>query len=139
MTCSYLLQQNSLNWVGPLILCEAELRRIPPGVAGVYLLQAFVAAVGGYPILYVGQSADLRRRLGEHLGTVRAGRRRPLATTTYFSAAPVLGVGLRHRVEAGLIQMLDPDRNRQVPCAHPVFVNLPPLHVFSQELQPYDA
>src|SRR5688572_11079174 len=66
--CFMLPQQRLelLSWVGPLILCPTELRRIPYGVAGVYLLHVRAIAHGGYPVFYVGKSDDLRRRLEEH-------------------------------------------------------------------------
>lgn len=117
-----------LEWVGPLLLCEEEVDRIPPYVAGVYLLHAFDARSGAYPPFYVGSSFDLRRRLHDHLGrrakpAVQAVR---MLERTYFSATPV-GLPLLLCVEAGLILMLRPICNGSMPKAKPVFVNLPPM------------
>jgi hypothetical protein len=98
----------------------------------VYLLHAFAPDVGGYPVFYVGQSHDLRRRLLEHLGSrttkpaVRAVRE---LERTYFSAAPVASRSLLDQVEAGLILMLQPICNAQDPAVEPVLVSLPPLSV----------
>src|SRR5438445_11938984 len=119
-----------LDWVGPLILCPSEVRRVPAGIPGIYLLHAFAPSRGGYAVFYVGRASDLRRRLFEHLGgrtakpSVRAARELDPAR---WSAAPVLDPALLARVEAGLIVALRPVCNAQVPGAEPVLVNLPPL------------
>jgi len=128
-----LLQQTSaliLDWVGPLILCHSEVRRVPPAIPGVYMLHAFAPSRGGYAVFYIGKASDLRRRLLQHLGartakpSVRAARELDPAR---WSAAPVLDCELLARVEAGLILALRPVCNAQVPSAAPVLVNLPPL------------
>ena len=119
-----------LDWVGPLILCPNEVRRVPAGVPGIYMLHAFAPSRGGYAVFYVGKASDLRRRLLQHLGartakpSVRAARELDPAR---WSAAPVLDPVLLSRVEAGLVLALRPVCNAQVPAAAPVLVNLPPL------------
>lgn len=123
-----------LNWVGPLLLCATELHRIPEAIPGVYLLHAFVPAIGGYPVVYAGRSSDLRRRLLRHacgrtakpiIRVLRA------AEQLYWSAAPISGTVLRARSEAGLIRLLAPSCNDQIPTVTPVTVNLPPLSIGS--------
>src|SRR5438105_5027431 len=106
------------EWVGPLCFCCEEIARIPVGVPGVYVLQAVLPGSSGYAVVYVGQSCDLARRLGEHLGErsslplVRAMHARfPM----YFSAAPVVEVPERLRLESGLIRLLQPVCNDQTP------------------------
>ena len=132
MRTDFLLQANPvlLDWVGPLILCPSEVRRVPIGIPGVYMLHAFAPSLGGYAVFYVGKASDLRRRLLQHLGgrtakpSVRAARELDPAR---WSAAPVPDPGLLSRVEAGLVLALRPACNAQVPSAEPVLVNLPPL------------
>ena len=118
-----------LDWVGPLLLCAEEVARVPPGIPGIYVLQVFSARHGFYPALYVGKSADLARRLAQHMESqstspdviiFRARRR------LYFSAAPVLERNERDAIEAGLIQLLRPPCNRQVPRAQPIYPNVTP-------------
>lgn len=128
--CGRLLQQvTRLEWVGPLLLCDAEVSRLPWGVSGVYILHAFAARLGGYPAFYVGKSLDLRRRLAQHLGdrsakaSMRAMRE---LERTYFSASPA-AAHILARVEAGLIRLLRPICNTQVPTAAPLVVTLPPM------------
>ena len=132
-----LLQQVNpilLDWVGPLLLYPTELRRIPVGIPGVYLLHAVAPAQGGYATFYVGKSIDLRQRLLRHLGqrsakpSVRAARELDWA---YWSAAPVLNTALLAPIEAGLIRALRPVCNNQVPRAEPTLVNLPPLSLLT--------
>ncbi len=131
-----LLEQTSpilLDWVGPLILCPSEVRRVPVGIPGIYMLHAFAPSRGGYAVFYVGKASDLRRRLLQHLGgrsakpSVRAARE---VDPACWSAAPILDPGLLSRVEAGLVLALRPVCNAQVPAAAPVLVNLPPLSFF---------
>jgi hypothetical protein len=128
-----LLEQTTpivLPWVGPLLLCPSEVRRVPTGIPGIYMLHAFAPSWGGYAVFYVGKASDLRRRLLQHLGghtakpSVRAARELDSAR---WSAAPVLDAGLLARVEAGLVLTLRPVCNAQVPGAEPVLVDLPPL------------
>ena len=130
---SELLEQTSLvllDWVGPLILRPSEVRRVPVGIPGVYMLHAFAPSLGGYAVFYVGKASDLRRRLLQHLGgrtakpSVRAARELDPAC---WSAAPVFDPELLARVEAGLVLALRPVCNAQVPRAEPALVNLPPL------------
>lgn len=119
-----------MDWVGPLLLCSAELQRVPEGVPGVYLLHAFVSAAGAYPAVYAGRSRDLRRRLLTH-GCARSAK--PIiraardAEQLYWSAAPIISSELRAGSEAGLIQLLEPACNDQIPTVSPVLVNLPPM------------
>jgi hypothetical protein len=120
----------ALEWVGPLLLCPGEVRRVPPEVPGVYLLHAFAPRFGGYTVFYVGRALDLRRRLLEHLGdrtakpSVRAARE---LYQTYWSAAPVIDNTFLPGIESGLIRALRPICNAQLPTAAPLVVNLPPL------------
>src|SRR5256885_9765537 len=100
-----------LQWVGPLLLVDAEVSRVPPGVPGIYLLHLFALDRGGYPVLYAGKSADLRRRLADHLATARAKLLICAAhrgVRIYFSAAPVQRAVLRDRIESGLVRALQP-------------------------------
>ena len=123
-----------LDWVGPLLLCATELRRIPEAIPGVYLLHAFVPAAGGYPVVYAGRSRDLRSRLLRHASGRTA---KPIvrvlraAEQLYWSAAPIPGTVLRARSEAGLIRLLEPSCNDQIPTVTPVTVNLPPMTIGS--------
>lgn len=124
----------TVDWVGPLLLCEAELRRIPEAIPGVYLLHAFVPAAGGYPVVYAGQSCDLRRRLLRHaVGRTAKPIIRVLREVEqmYWSAAPIADAVLRARYEAGLIRLLMPSCNDQIPAAPPVVANLPPISLGS--------
>lgn len=121
-----------LEWVGPMLLCDEEVGRIPMSIPGVYLLHTVSSRCAGYPVLYAGQSADLRCRLAQHLRTIStsvdiviARGRLPM----YFSAAPVFDVNLRAGVEAGLVVGLRPPFNRQLPRAVAVTTNLPPFAV----------
>jgi excinuclease UvrABC nuclease subunit len=120
-----------LDWVGPLLLCRQEVDRVPAGISGVYLLQAFAASVGGYPVFYVGKSQDLHRRLSEHVNWRMT---KPLITAMraveqcYFSAAPVTATDLAG-VEAALIRLLRPPCNQQTPLSSPQISNLPPLRL----------
>ena len=120
-----------LDWVGPMLLCNEEVSRIPDGIGGVYMLHSFSCAYGGYPVFYAGRTCDIRRRLLEHNAHPRAKasiRYIQEIDTTYFSAAPV-GTALSYRVESFLIRLLDPICNDQVPVAPPLFSNLPPMAV----------
>ena len=117
-----------------MLLCPVELRRIPEGVPGVYLLHGFDPAAGGYPVVYAGRSRDLRNRLLRH-GC--GGSAKPIiravrgAERLYWSAAPIASAALRARVESGLVRLLEPTCNDQVPTAAPVLVNLPPMSIGS--------
>ena len=105
------------RWVGPRLLSTSEVARISDGAGGVYLLQAFAERVGGYPVFYAGRSANLKRRLGEHLDSSRCQpciRSMRTNERTYFSAA-VLELNLAIHVEAGLVRLLRPVCNRQIP------------------------
>lgn len=117
-----------LDWVGPLLLTSTEVRRIPEGICGVYLLHVCAPVFGGYPIVYAGKSSDLRRRLLQHVSRrakpiIQAVRR---ADSAYFSAAPAARV-LLDGIEAGLVRHLDPFCNGQRPASLPISVNLPPI------------
>lgn len=118
-----------LGWVGPLVMSSEELARLPAKVPGVYLLHVFVAALGGYPVIYTGKSIDLRRRLYEHFRSPTAGffsQDHRIGDDRYFSAAPVTPV-LLDAVEAGLVRLLQPPCNMQLPSADPILVSLPPM------------
>ena len=120
-----------LDWIGPMLLCPSEVGRVPPGIGGVYLLQAFAPSLGGYPVFYAGRSTDLKRRLCEHIGEwkcKRCVRRIRARERTYFSAAPVRAP-LSTGVEAGLVRLLQPLCNDQIPRAEPIVVSLPPMAV----------
>lgn len=114
--------------MGPLVVCDEEIGRIPGGIPGVYVLQAFDLASAAYGVLYAGKTSDLRDRLRQHatgstaadMLIVRAAMR------TYFSAAPVLDPAVRDGIEAALIRLLRPPCNRQVPRFAPIFPTLPP-------------
>jgi hypothetical protein len=124
---------NSLEWVGPLRLAWDEIDRIQPSIPGVYILHVFAVNRGGYPAFYVGQSRDIRRRLADHVddGTSASMVRRiQRYGAAYFSAAPVVSKTQRLSVEAGLIRLLTPLCNRQVPLTDPIYTNLPPFTVF---------
>lgn len=135
-----LLQQTMplvLDWVGPLILCRGEVRRVPPAVSGVYLIHLHRPGLPGYPIIYAGRSGDLRRRLTEHLssrGATAAARALGLTGRRLFSAAPVPRDVLSE-VEAGLIRRLGPALNRQLPTCSTALADLPPLWVDLNEVQ----
>ena len=119
----------TVHWVGPMLLNPVEIARVPEGICGVYLLHHFDAALGGYPIFYVGKAENIRRRLTQHIHPLSAKSRISSArrlSQTYFSAAPVPRVYLA-RVEASLIDALRPVCNDLIPCAEPLVVNLPPL------------
>lgn len=114
-----------------MLLCPSEVDRVPRRVGGVYLLQVFGPRVGGYPVFYIGRSVDLRRRLREHMAGLkckRCVRRVRARERTYFSAAPVR-VPLAPGVEAGLVRLLRPLCNDQIPKAEPIVVGLPPMVV----------
>ena len=119
------------RWIGPRLLSAPEVARISDEAGGVYLLQAFVERLGGYPAFYAGRSERLKRRLGEHMdsrrckGCIKAIR---ASERTYFSAA-ILPHDLAVGVEASLVRLLRPVCNDQVPRAAPVLVTLPPLFV----------
>jgi hypothetical protein len=123
-----------LNWVGPLLLENEEVMRVPPSIPGIYMLHAFAPEFGGYATFYIGKSCNIRRRLLQHLGdrttkmVIRAARE---LDTSHWSAAPVVDPSLLARIEAGLIITLGPICNQQVPHANPVRVNLPPLSLRS--------
>ena len=131
-----------LDWVGPMLLCSAELGRIPEGVPGVYLLHGFCPAAGGYPVVYAGRSRDLRNRLWRH-GAARSAK--PIiravrgAERLYWSAAPIASAALRARAESGLVRLLEPTCNDQIPTVVPVLVNLPPMSVGSRKENPDHA
>lgn len=115
-------------WTEPLLLTSAEISRVPRGVPGVYVL---MAATPESPVLvpfYVGQSSDLRRRLGEHLRS----RHPVIATLTrylcaYVALARILHAGMRGVAERALIAMILPAGNERVPSEMPDAINGPPL------------
>ena len=123
-------RSKQLPWVGPLLLCAEEADRVPTAIPGVYVLHTFDATRGFYPALYVGKSRDLRARLIQHLESLSTspdiiivrGR-----VCTYFTAAPVIDPVERAGLEAGLIALLRPPCNRQVPRGRRLYPNLPPF------------
>jgi predicted GIY-YIG superfamily endonuclease len=119
---------DALDWVGPLLLDSAEISRVPLGVPGIYMLMAHLPAYNKFGALYCGQTADLRVRMNQHCSsgatagdflTVRG------KFKTYFSAAPVLSRSRRLAFESGLIALLRPPFNRQVPRCPRLFPSLP--------------
>jgi len=123
----------SLDWVGPMVLCNEELGRIPRRVPGIYIIHSFDSTRGIYPAIYVGKSQDLRLRLLQHLRcysstspdiVVLRSRFR-----TYFSAAPLVSASERDGAESALIQIFRPRANRQVPRTLTLIPNLPPMTV----------
>lgn len=122
-----------LCWVGPRCLNTEEVRALPARVPGVYVLMAFSPYVAGYTVYYVGESEDVRRRLGEHmrspkfiLWTLHARLR------TYFTYAQVPTFILRSAAEAALIRMYEPVGNDEVPWALEIEVNPPPTGFFGE-------
>jgi excinuclease UvrABC nuclease subunit len=119
----------ALDWVGPLLFCAEEINRVPPDIAGVYIVHTFHAGRGWYLPIYVGKAQHLHRRLEQHLTSTTAPEIRTLRAQLrlFFSAAPVThGVNL-DSIEAGLIALLRPPFNRQVPKALPTWSTLPPM------------
>ncbi len=121
-----------LEWVGPLVLSCEEVRRVPASIPGVYVLHGYDEDQGAYRPLYVGKATDVRRRMAQHMRS-RGGSVPPevallrRVVQLHFSAAPVLEAPALARLEAGLVLMLRPPFNRQVPAAQPLYPNLPPM------------
>lgn len=128
-----------LDWAGPLVLCGEEVARVPAGIPGIYLLHTFDEMRGAYPALYAGKTRDLRGRLAQHMDTgitspdVRVVRSR---VAMYFSAAPAADAAVRGLVETGLIRLLRPPFNRQVPRGPVLYTNLPPMVLTFRERRP---
>ena len=120
-----------LDWVGPLLLCEEEVRRVPADLSGVYLLHVFHPGDGYYQPIYVGKSCDVQTRLSQHLSSRSSSSPEIVALRSYFrlyfSAAPVFDSKERDGAESALIQVLRPRCNRQVPRVVAVYPNLPPM------------
>jgi hypothetical protein len=116
MICPSNIFRLRLPWFGPRIFTPVVLAHIPVGLPGVYLLQHSSGRTGSYPVFYVGQSLDLRRRLGEQLGgsSSRGVRFFRTLRRTYFSAAHV-PPALLDDVERSLIRLLLPPANDQAP------------------------
>ena len=119
-----------MEWLGPSALCHPEICRVPVGVLGVYAIQLFDQKAGAYPVLYIGQSRDLQRRLREHCdGTPGA----PIVTVgrsmgpTYFSILRLDHETMLSPAESALVRLLRPPGNKQVPGARPLFVPVPPI------------
>lgn len=109
-----------------------EVAGVPEDLPGVYVLSAFVPARPSLTVFYAGQSRNLQRRLGEHLGgqkTFAVHLRTRLST--YFSVAMVSHPGVRSAAEAALIRRLRPAGNGCIPHAPPIAVSLPPLLLFN--------
>ena len=119
-----------------MLLCHEELVRVPTEVPGVYLLHAFRAGRGLYEVFYAGKASDLKERLRQHLQSLCTSpdvRWLRATATLYFSAAPVICPDERTAIEAGLIQILRPPYNRQVPRGTSAWPTLPPLTLYDKE------
>lgn len=126
-TCNDLITQ--LSWFGPYRLCATEIDILPAPMLGVYVLQLF-AGFAGYPVFYVGKSGDIQRRLRQHADDDQAKRiirTVRLTGSAYFSVLPLASVAQLAGVEAGLVWMLRPPCNDQLPQARPIFVPPPPV------------
>jgi len=116
-----------------MLLCDEEIRRVPAGIGGVYLIQTFSVDHGHYAVLYAGKAIDLLVRLTQHGKSVATAPEVRIARgilRLFFSAAPLPDAALRSRVEAGLIVRFRPPFNRQIPKATAVLTSLPPLFAF---------
>jgi len=124
-----------LRWAVPVPLNDDEVNKIPRLASGVYLLHAFSRRTATLPVIYAGQTDDLRRRLYEHLDYSSA---KPMITLLRrvedccFSVALVADLVTRARIESGLIRGLRPVCNTQVPHIAPIFPPLPLLHLSSR-------
>lgn len=119
-----------MEWLGPCNLCLGEIDRVPAGALGVYALQVFDGRAGSYPVLYIGQTSDLQRRLREHcdgasiVRVVAVARRfQPI----YFSILPLDQSDMLAPAESTLVRLLQPPGNKQVPTARPMLVPIPPI------------
>jgi hypothetical protein len=124
-TCS---SKFDLLWSNPLCLRVEEVRRLPGGVPGVYVLLAFTPDRPVLVPFYVGQSGDLARRLRQHLRSrdpVIAAL--PALLSTYAVLARVDDVRLRLAVEGALISDFFPAANERIPSVSTVRVNHPSL------------
>ena len=123
-----------LFWVGPRWLTTSVVHALPEHVTGVYALMAFSPYVAGYTIYYVGESQDVRRRLGDHMRSPKFILRTLHAQLrTYFAYAPVPTTILRSAAETALIRMLAPVGNDEVPWALEIEVNPPPTDFFGEQ------
>jgi predicted GIY-YIG superfamily endonuclease len=116
------------DWIGPLLLDPSEISRVPAGIPGIYMLVAHLPGRNGFRALYCGQSGDLRNRMLQHCSSEATAADFAVARSqikAYFSAAPVLSKPVRLALEAGLIALLRPPFNRQVPRAPRLFPSLP--------------
>lgn len=119
-----------MEWLGPCSLCFEEIDRVPSGALGVYSLHVFDRRAGSYPVLYIGQTTDLQRRLREHcdgagmVPIVAVARRfQPI----YFSILPLADAYMLSPAESTLVRLLRPPGNKQVPTARPMLVPAPPI------------
>jgi hypothetical protein len=118
----------TLYWRGPFSFCLEELLGVPDQLPGVYVLSAFTPLRPSLVAYYVGQSGDIRRRLGEHLSgkrTFAIHLRNRLST--YYSLAAVSDYAIRTAAEAALIRGLRPAGNDVIPRAPLIETSLPPL------------
>lgn len=116
-----------LRWTEPLTFSREEVLTVPRGLPGVYALAAFVSSSPFLEIFYVGRSANLQRRLGEHLdGSRTFARHLRHRLSVYFLFAPVFHPVLRAAAEAALIRDLAPIGNSQVPNTPAIHVTPPP-------------
>jgi hypothetical protein len=104
-----------------------EIARLPNSLGGVYVLMAFSPRSPRFVPYYVGQSADIARRLDEHTSSPKQflfDIHRYLRT--YFAVARILHPMVRTAAEAALIRGLKPVGNDSVPDIFPIAVNPPP-------------
>jgi predicted GIY-YIG superfamily endonuclease len=122
----------TLFWRGPFSFCSQEILGLPDKLPGVFVLSAFTPLRLSLVAYYVGQSSDLRRRLGEHFSgkrTFAVHLRSRLST--YYSVAAVSDPGIRTAAEAALIRRLRPAGNEVIPGAPSIETSLPPLLLFN--------
>ena len=101
---------------------------VPNQLPGVYVLSAFTPLRSTLVTYYVGQSGDMRRRLGEHLSGSRTfAMHLRHRLSTYYSLAAVSDPGIRSAAEAALIRRLGPAGNDVIPRTPLIETTLPPL------------
>jgi len=121
-----------LYWRGPFSFCWEELLGVPDQLPGVYVLSAFTPLRTTFVAYYVGQSGDIRRRLGEHLSgkrTFAVHLRNQLST--YYSLAVVSDPYMRSAAEAALIRHLGPAGNNVIPRTPVIETTLPTFQFFN--------
>jgi len=120
----------SLWWTEPRCLHTDEITRLPEGLAGVYALMALTTRLSRCVVYYVGQSADIARRLDDHTRSPK-----PFLLDihrylrTYFAASRVQHPVVRTAAEAALIRHLAPVGNEAIPNIFSIAVNPPPTDI----------